>query len=183
MSNILNNFSFSIVLVIVTKISLVACEENPSETVLSFLYIYTQPHFDIEPDYIIKKPMKRRFQWYIVRTEIFSTFHARVGVEYHTSFHPFKPMAVSAHRQTHTQWKHKLCQCLSIHLADIIISLKCTILEPESWVWNSTRSSWSWKLANMQKIRQTKRLLNVSRYRPTCGRRRHWFDKLKLKCI
>ena len=36
------------------------------------------PHFDFEPDYVIRKPRKRRFQRYIVRTEIFSTFHAWV---------------------------------------------------------------------------------------------------------
>ena len=36
------------------------------------------PHFNFEPDYVIRKPRKRRFQWYIVRTEIFSTFHPRV---------------------------------------------------------------------------------------------------------
>jgi len=32
----------------------------------------------IEPDYIFEKPMKRRFQRYLVRTEILSTFHVRV---------------------------------------------------------------------------------------------------------
>ena len=36
------------------------------------------PHFDFEADYVIRKPRKGRFQRYIVRTEIFSTFHARV---------------------------------------------------------------------------------------------------------
>ena len=36
------------------------------------------PHFDFQPDYVIRKPRKRRFQWYIVQTEIFSAFHARV---------------------------------------------------------------------------------------------------------
>ena len=35
-------------------------------------------HFNLELDYIVRKPMKHRFQLYIVRTEIFSTFHARV---------------------------------------------------------------------------------------------------------
>ena len=41
-------------------------------------YFLLNPHFDLEPDYIIRKPRKGRFQRYIVRTEIFSTFHARV---------------------------------------------------------------------------------------------------------
>ena len=36
------------------------------------------PHFDFEHDYVIRKPRKRGFQRYIVRTEIFSTFHAQV---------------------------------------------------------------------------------------------------------
>jgi len=78
----------------------VACAENPSEMVLHFCTFLLNTHFDIEPDYIFRKPIKRRFQRYIVRTEIFSTFHARV--EYSTSFRPFKPMGLSAHRHTHT---------------------------------------------------------------------------------
>jgi len=36
------------------------------------------PHFDLEPDYITRKPMKHRFQLYIVSSEILSTFHTRV---------------------------------------------------------------------------------------------------------
>jgi len=56
----------------------VACAENPSETVLHFCTFLLNPQFDLEPDYIVRKPIKRRFQRYIVRTEIFSTFHARV---------------------------------------------------------------------------------------------------------
>jgi len=63
------------------------------------------PHFDLESDYTIRKPIKRRFQRYIVRSEIFSTFHARV--EYNTSFLPFKPMGLSAHRHTQTHTKVK----------------------------------------------------------------------------
>ena len=76
----------------------VACAENPSETVLTFMYISPQPHFDLEPDYIFKKPIKRRFKRYIVRTEIFSTFHARV--EY-----VIPPIQINGTEcaQTHTQ--------------------------------------------------------------------------------
>ena len=55
-----------------------ACAENPSETALHFCTFLLNPHFDLEPDYIVRKPMKHRFQRYIVRTEVFSTFHARV---------------------------------------------------------------------------------------------------------
>jgi len=46
--------------------------------VLHFCTFLLNPHFDLEPDYIIRKPIKRRFQRYIVHTEIFLTFHARV---------------------------------------------------------------------------------------------------------
>ena len=44
------------------------CDEGKasSETVLHFLYILLNPHFDLETDYIVRKPMKHRFQWYIV---------------------------------------------------------------------------------------------------------------------
>jgi len=34
--------------------------------VLHFLYISPQPHFDLEPDYITRKPIKHRFQLYTV---------------------------------------------------------------------------------------------------------------------
>ena len=36
------------------------------------------PHFDFELDYVVRKPRKWRFQWCIVRMEIFLAFHARV---------------------------------------------------------------------------------------------------------
>ena len=43
-----------------------------------FCTFLQNPHFDFEPDYVIRKPRKGRFQWYIVRPEIFSTFHTWV---------------------------------------------------------------------------------------------------------
>jgi len=46
--------------------------------VLHFSTFLLNPHFDLEPDYIARKPMKHRFQQYIVRTEKFSTFYARL---------------------------------------------------------------------------------------------------------
>jgi len=49
-----------------------------AETALHFCTFLLNPYFDLEPDYIIRKPMKHRFQRHTVRTEIFSTFHARV---------------------------------------------------------------------------------------------------------
>jgi len=45
---------------------------------VTFSYISQKPHFDLEPEYISRKLIKRRFQQYLVRTEIMSTFHARV---------------------------------------------------------------------------------------------------------
>jgi len=52
--------------------------KHRTDTVLHFCTFLLNPHFDFEPDYIVRKPRQRRFQQYIVRTEIFSTFHARV---------------------------------------------------------------------------------------------------------
>ena len=45
---------------------------------LHFCTFLLKPHLDLEPDFIIRKPIKRRFQQYLVRTEILSTFHTRV---------------------------------------------------------------------------------------------------------
>jgi len=86
--------------------------------VLHFCTFLLNPHFDLEPDHIVRKPIKRRFQRYIVRMEIFSTFHARVEYNRPTLFRPFKPMGLTAHR--HTKVKHNLRQFHSVHLADII---------------------------------------------------------------
>ena len=47
-----------------------------------FCTFLLNPHFDLEPDYINRKPIKHRFQLNIVRTEILSTFHTRVGKLY-----------------------------------------------------------------------------------------------------
>jgi len=90
----------------------VACAKNPSETVLHFCTFLLNPHFHLEPDYIASKPIKRHFQWYIVRAEIFSNFHARA--EYNTSFCLFKPMGLSARTHTCTHTPVSLP-----HLADI----------------------------------------------------------------
>jgi len=45
---------------------------------LRFCQLLSNPSIDLELEYIIGKPMKCRFQHCIVRTEILSTFHARV---------------------------------------------------------------------------------------------------------
>jgi len=45
---------------------------------LHFCTFLLNPHFDLEPDYIVRKPTKQHFQQYLVCTEILSTFHTRV---------------------------------------------------------------------------------------------------------
>jgi len=45
---------------------------------VTFLQIFHTPNIDLELDCIFGKPVKRRFQRYIVHTEILSTFHAQV---------------------------------------------------------------------------------------------------------
>jgi len=42
---------------------------------LEFLF---NPQFDLEPDYIIRKPLFCRIQRYILRRKVLSTFHTRV---------------------------------------------------------------------------------------------------------
>jgi len=46
--------------------------------VLHFCIFLLNPQIDLEPVYIVKKPIKYGFQQHIVCTEIYSTFHARV---------------------------------------------------------------------------------------------------------
>jgi len=53
------------------------------EVLRLFCYIFAHeflfnPHFDLEPDYIIRKGIQHRIQRYTVRTEILLTFHTRV---------------------------------------------------------------------------------------------------------
>jgi len=45
---------------------------------LHFCTFLLKPHFDLEPDYVVRKPIKRCFQQCLVRTEILSTFQTRV---------------------------------------------------------------------------------------------------------
>jgi len=52
--------------------------KGPTDEQLHFCILLVNPTVDLELECISEKPMKRRFQRYIVRTEIFSTFHARV---------------------------------------------------------------------------------------------------------
>jgi len=44
-----------------------------------YIFVHTflfNVHFDLEPDYIIRKPIVHRIQRYILRKEILSIFHA-----------------------------------------------------------------------------------------------------------
>jgi len=69
---------------VITSLRVTTCccdEAKTSEMVLHFCTFLLNPHFDLEPDYIFRKPTKHRFQRYIVRTEIFPTFH-HARVEY-----------------------------------------------------------------------------------------------------
>jgi len=46
---------------------------------VTFLHEFLfNPHFDLEPDYIIRKGIRHRIQRYTMRTEILSTFHTLV---------------------------------------------------------------------------------------------------------
>jgi len=46
-------------------------------SVTFFCTFLLNPHCDLEPDFIIRKQMKHRFQRYIVHMEMFSIFHTR----------------------------------------------------------------------------------------------------------
>jgi len=54
------------------------CNDLCLNKVLCFCKYFANSHFILEPDYIFRKPVKRRFQQYIVDTDIILTFHARV---------------------------------------------------------------------------------------------------------
>jgi len=45
--------------------------------VLHFCTFLLNPHFYLESDYIIRKPIKRHFQQHLMHKEILSTFHTR----------------------------------------------------------------------------------------------------------
>jgi len=59
-----------------------------------FCYIFApeflfNPHFDLEPDYIIRKRIRHRIQQYTVRTEILPIFHRRVDYRSVMSVYPY----------------------------------------------------------------------------------------------
>jgi len=45
--------------------------------IFAFEFLFN-PQFDLEPDYIVRKPLLYRIQRYILQREILSTFHIRV---------------------------------------------------------------------------------------------------------
>jgi len=76
--------------------------------VLHFCTFLLNLHFDLEADYIIRKPTKRRFKQYLVRTEILSTFHTRFEyISRRTICHSAHSIqwteCADTHRQTDTQ--------------------------------------------------------------------------------
>jgi len=72
--------------------------------VLHFCTLLRNPYFDLEPDCIIRKPIKWCFQQYLVHTEIMSTFHAWVKYisqqTIHHSAHSKEWNWVLTHRHT-----------------------------------------------------------------------------------
>jgi len=65
---------------------LTACccdEAKRSETVLHFCTFLLNPHFNLEPDYVIRKPIKRSFQRLPVRkySQLFSNFTIRPPIQ------------------------------------------------------------------------------------------------------
>jgi len=102
------------------------CKSILRDITYIFCTFLLKPHFDLEPDCIIRKPIKRCFQQYLVRTEILSTFHTQV--EYISQR--------TIHHSTHSnEWgctQSSLQQCVSFpqcisHLADI-----CTLWAPSN---------------------------------------------------
>ena len=66
---------------------------------LQFCTFLLKPNVDLEPDFIIRKSIKRRFQQYLVRTEISSTFYRRIHFSANnTSFCPLKGMGAQMPR-------------------------------------------------------------------------------------
>jgi len=111
-------------LLLASRNSLLLRRSQTIENSVTFLYISPQPHFDL--DYIVRKPMKHRFQRYIVRTKIFSIFHTRVEyISYQTIRHyahsnQWDWVRTDTHSDTQ-KWKPNMCQLHSVHLADIIM--------------------------------------------------------------
>jgi len=105
---------------------------------VTFSTFLLKPDFDLEADYIIRKPIKRRFQQYLVPAEILSTFHTRV--EYFSR----RTIRHSTHSNEwgRTQSSLQQCVCVSLpqrisHLADI-----CTLWASSSCAFCSYMYGW-----------------------------------------
>jgi len=97
------------------------CMECCGKSILrDFFTFLLKPHFDLEPDCIVRKPIKRRFQQYLVHTEILSTFHTRVKYISRRTIPPIQMSVTDTHTQTDRQkWKQYICQFHSVRLMDI----------------------------------------------------------------
>jgi len=89
--------------------------------VLCYVFVHKflfNPHFDIEPDYIIRKPIRHKIQWCNLRRKILSTFHIRVD---HRSVRPFPIEKNRAKMPTNARnspfpwgtWTYLTHECLS----------------------------------------------------------------------
>jgi len=59
-----------------------------------FCYIFAHeflfnPHFDLEPDYVIRKGIRHRIQQYTVRMETLPIFHTRLSISRPMSVYPY----------------------------------------------------------------------------------------------
>ena len=110
-----------------------ACPEKSIWTVKGCWYFCTflhNPHFDFEPDYVIRKPRKGRFQRYIVRLEIFSTFQKWVEyisvktvigqIDLPTPRAAMTPQSIYRMLLTDGQQASQYPAVHCVHLADII---------------------------------------------------------------
>jgi len=111
-----------------------ACAENPSETVLTFLYISSQPHVAFEPDYVVRKPRKRRFQHILSERKYSQLFTHESNIFLLKQLHQFidavQRWRQSIYRLLTDGWKENKASHIlpvhSVHLADIITVLVIT---------------------------------------------------------
>ena len=93
-----------------------------------FVHFSWNPFFDFEPDYVIRKTRKWRFQWCIVRTEIFLAFHARVEyISVKTVISVYRRRAAMTPQSIYRLFTdgrkskyHMISPVHSVHLGDII---------------------------------------------------------------
>ena len=135
---------------ITTAVVWLACPEKSIWTVKGCWHFCTflhNPHFDFEPDsYAIRKLRKGRFQRYIVRTEIFSTFHTWVEyisvktvigkIDLPTPRAAMTPQSIYrlvTERRTDGIKHHNISAVHCVHLADIINWGKAQVQKYCTW--------------------------------------------------